>query len=203
MREREGERRRCLPRLRLKLNCRRSQCSLRTVVRVRPSDILALKHVSRILGHCNNPSSPPVKCSNTGLKIRKKKCWVVAMSESSTDMLEDICRPCVRSRHSRATVCIMIMRITGFPAICGSFSSFDHILVLKTYSNFHLQITSDTEIALYTRNSSARCSKKRKRMSARKEESRTCDRTVSSPASLLIGQTYSHLIIATLNVLHK
>ena len=57
-------------------------------------DIFALKHFSRIFGHCNDQSiwfvgmaSPPVQCSNTGLKTRKKKCWVVAMSENSTDVL--------------------------------------------------------------------------------------------------------------------
>ena len=60
------------------------------------------------------------------------------MSESSTDMLysEDICRPCVRSRHSRATVCIMSMRITRFPAICGIFSSSGQICVLDLFHLF-------------------------------------------------------------------
>jgi len=37
-------------------------------------------------------ASPPVQCSNTCLEMINKKCWVVAMSENSTDMLysEDI-----------------------------------------------------------------------------------------------------------------
>ena len=64
------------------------------------ADILALKHISRIFGHYNKPalpfypvcgcgpsSAPPVHCSNTDLKMRNKKCWVIAMSENSTDML--------------------------------------------------------------------------------------------------------------------
>ena len=72
-----------------------------------PPDILTLKHVSRILGHCNNPAlpfcpgcgvgiaSPPVKCSKTGLEMRNKKCWVVAMSENPADVLssKDVWRP--------------------------------------------------------------------------------------------------------------
>ena len=32
-------------------------------------------------------ASPPVQCSNTGLEMRNKKCWVVAMSENPTDVL--------------------------------------------------------------------------------------------------------------------
>ena len=51
-----------------------------------PPDILALKHVSKILRHCNNPTlhfclvcecvvSPSVQCSNTGLEMRNRKCW--------------------------------------------------------------------------------------------------------------------------------
>ena len=32
-------------------------------------------------------ASPPVQCSNTGLEMRNKKCWVVAMSENSTKVL--------------------------------------------------------------------------------------------------------------------
>ena len=42
---------------------------------------------------------PPVQCSNTGLKMSNKKCWVVAVSENSTDMLysEDIWDPEGRS----------------------------------------------------------------------------------------------------------
>ena len=67
--------------------------------------ILALKHVGGIIRHFNNlalhclsvrfvgVASPLGQCSNTGLKMRNKKCWVVAMSENPTDILksEDIC----------------------------------------------------------------------------------------------------------------
>ena len=66
----------------------------------RRSDILALNHFSNIFEHCNNPAlhclsvrfvgvaSPPVQCSNAGLKMRNKKCWVVAKSkENSSDVL--------------------------------------------------------------------------------------------------------------------
>ena len=50
----------------------------------RPSDILDVKHVSRTFRHCNNPAlpflaSPSVQCSNTGLEMRNKVCWVVAI----------------------------------------------------------------------------------------------------------------------------
>ena len=66
-------------------------------------DIFALKHVSRILGHCNDPALSHFLAS-TGARNRwrclshkpdKKavQCRVVAMCENSTDVLwsEDIC----------------------------------------------------------------------------------------------------------------
>ena len=65
------------------------------------TDILALKHVSRILVHCYNLSawfvgvaSPPVQCSNTGLEMRNN-WWVVAMSANPPDELT-----CFRARIS-------------------------------------------------------------------------------------------------------
>ena len=61
----------------------------RDCCRLQP-DILALKHSSRIFGHFGQflgVVSPPVQCSSTGLKMRNKKCWPVAMSENSTNML--------------------------------------------------------------------------------------------------------------------
>ena len=60
------------------------------------ADILALKHVSRIFGQkllmCQTVrfvgmASPPVQCSNTGLKMRKQNCLAFEMSENPTELL--------------------------------------------------------------------------------------------------------------------